>query len=67
MLIYITSKLMACNGVLTPPPPKKNSNPPPPPVLKFFNPPILKLPPLTGNKRHEDVKLMHKFLNKHNC
>ena len=38
--------------------------------LKFFNPPpqssnFLRSPP-TGNKKHEDVKLMHKPLIQHN-
>ena len=62
---------MACNGVLTPP---INKNTPQKtitiPVLNFFNPPpVLKLftPPPTGNKKHEDVKLMHKPLIKQNC
>ena len=57
---------MTCNGVL---PPSKNT----PklitlPVLKFFNPLVLKLftPPLTGNKKHEDVKLIHKPLIQRN-
>ena len=57
---------MACNGVL---PPSKNfpqiGNPP---VLKCFNsPPSSKflLPSPTGNKKHEDVKLMHKSLVQH--
>ena len=49
---------MACNEVLTP-----SKNHPqignPLPVLTFYS------PPPAGNKKHEDVKLMHKPLIQH--
>ena len=71
---------LACIGVQTPPPPTPSKNNPhksvTSPVLKFFNPPVLKLfttpppfplpLPLTGNKKHEDVKLIDKPLIQHN-
>ena len=52
---------MACNEVLTPP-----AKPPPPPQIG--NPlPVLTFycPPPAENKKHEDVKLMHKPLIQH--
>ena len=63
---------MACNGVLTPP---SKSNPCPTPnwypssVLKFLTPTQSSnflLPSSTGNKKHEDMKLMHKPLIQYN-
>ena len=66
---------MACNGALTTPtkiPPTTVT--PLVLVLKFFNPPPIPpnlqtflLPPKTGNKDHEDVKLMDKTLVQHIC
>ena len=53
-------------------PPSKNIPPQigNPPVLKMLTPlpqsSNFLLPPLTGNKKHEDVKLMHKPLIQHN-
>ena len=59
-----------------PPPPPSKSMPPPksvtPPLqsYKFLTPSPqssnVLLPPLTGNKKHEDVKLMHKSLIQRN-
>ena len=51
---------MACNEVLTPPLPEKKI--PPPKMVKKNYPPVIKLftpPPLTGNKKHEDLNLMN--------
>ena len=55
---------MACNGGTDPPqignPPSSKIFYPLPPILKLFT------PPPTGNKKHEDVKLMYKSLILHN-
>ena len=54
------------------PPPQSKVAPPQignPQVLKLSNPPVSNFPhppPLpTGNKKHDDVKLMHKPLTQH--
>ena len=47
--------------------PKKTVTPPSSKIIYLPQSSNFLLPPPTGNKKHEDVKLMHKPFIQHNC
>ena len=60
---------MVCYGVLNPKKktPQKTVTPPSSKIIYLPQSSNFLLPPPTGNKKHEDVKLIHKPFIQHNC